>query len=227
MNAQLPLAFRFPPDQRFETYVGDDTVCAAVRAAARDAASNPHFLSGPAGSGKTHLLLASCAAAQAEGRQARYLPLASFAGNVAQALDGLSADLVCFDSLEAVAGQRDDEVALFHAHNRLRAEGCNLVYAARANPQALGLVLPDLQSRLGQCTRVVLELLDDAGRRTVLQQRAARRGLSLDDAVVDYLLRRVGRDLAGLTALFERLDRESLAAQRRITIPFLRQLLGG
>lgn len=225
MNAQIPLAFRFPPDQRLETFVGDTAVQVALNAVAQEAAG-PHFVVGPAGSGKTHLLLAACAAAQAHGRQARYLPLASLAGNVAPALDGLSADLVCFDGLEAIAGQRDDEVALFHAHNRLRAEGCNLVYAARANPQALGLVLPDLQSRLGQCTRIVLELLDDAGRRAVLQQRAARRGLSLDDAVVDYLLRRVGRDLAGLTALFERLDRESLAAQRRITIPFLRQLLG-
>jgi DnaA family protein len=36
----------------------------------------------------------------------------------------------------------------------------------------------------------------------------------------------VGRDLASLTALLDRLDRASLAAQRRITVPFLRQTLG-
>ena len=92
-------------------------------------------------------------------------------------------------------------------------------------PAALPLVLPDLRSRLEQCTRVALEPLDEAGRREVLRQRAARRGLELDDAVLDYLFRRVGRDLGALTALLDRLDRASLAAQRRITVPFLRAQL--
>ena len=86
-------------------------------------------------------------------------------------------------------------------------------------------VLPDLVSRLEQCTRLAVEPLDEAGRRNVLRQRAARRGLELDDAVLDYLFRRVGRDLGTLTALLDRLDRASLAAQRRITIPFLRGVL--
>jgi DnaA family protein len=92
-------------------------------------------------------------------------------------------------------------------------------------PEALGLALPDLRSRLEQCVRLPLEPLDDAGRREVLLRRARRRGLELEEAVLDYLFRRVGRDLVGLTALLDRLDRESLVAQRRITIPFLRQFL--
>ena len=60
----------------------------------------------------------------------------------------------------------------------------------------------------------------------ILRQRAQTRGLELDDAVLDWLFRRVDRDLGTLTALLDRLDRASLAAQRRITVPFLRQTLG-
>jgi DnaA-homolog protein len=60
----------------------------------------------------------------------------------------------------------------------------------------------------------------------VLRERAQRRGLVLEEAALDWLLRRVGRDLAGLAALLDELDRASLAAQRRITVPFLRQALG-
>jgi DnaA family protein len=90
----------------------------------------------------------------------------------------------------------------------------------------LALSLPDLRSRLGQCTRITLLPLDDEGRREVLRERAQRRGLALDDPALDWLLRRVDRDLASLTALLDRLDRASLAAQRRITVPFLRQTLG-
>ena len=129
---------------------------------------------------------------------------------------------MCLDGVEAIAGNASDEVALFHFHNAARAAGARLVYAASAMPAALPLGLPDLRSRLEQCTRIALEPLDEPGRREVLRQRAARRGLELDDAVLDYLLRRVGRDLGTLTALLDRLDQASLAAQRRLTIPFLK-----
>lgn len=226
MNAQLPLTLRFPPDQRFECFLQRPEASAAVRARVAGERSDWLYLSGPMGSGKTHLLLAACAEAQQLGRRATYLPLLPLAGRLSAALEGHdSADLVCFDGLDAIVGNRDDEVALFHTHNRLRSAGTMVLYAARNPPAALGLGLADLQSRLGQCTRLMLEALDDDGRRAVLQQRAARRGLELDDAVLDYLFRRVGRDLASLSALLDRMDRESLAAQRRVTVPFVRQLL--
>ena len=220
---QLPLSLRTPPDQRLDAFHGQPAVRHAVGAAARGESADWLYLSGPAGSGKTHLLLAACAEAARTGRRAAYLPLAAFAGALADVLPAQEgADLVCLDGLEAIAGHRGDEEALFHFHNRARAGGTVLLYAARGNPAALGLVLPDLATRLGQCTRFTLEPLDDDGRRELLRQRAARRGLQLDDAVLDYLMRRSERDLASLTALLDRLDKASLAAQRRITIPFLR-----
>lgn len=223
---QLPLALRTPPDQRFDAFHGQAAARDAVHAAARGASADWLLLSGPAGSGKSHLMLAACAEAAALGRRAAYLALPAFAGRLDDALAAQEgADLVCLDGLEAIAGDRGEEEALFHFHNRARASGAVVVYAARANPAALGLVLPDLVTRLGQCVRVVLEPLDEAGRREVLRQRAGRRGLELDEPVLDYLLRRVDRDLASLTALLDRLDKASLAAQRRITIPFLRTQL--
>jgi DnaA family protein len=223
---QLPLSLRTPPDQHFDAFHGQPAVREAVRAAARGEAADWLFLAGPAGSGKTHLLLAACAEATAAGRRAAYLPLAAFAGRLPEALAAQEdVALLCLDGLDAIAGRREDEEALFHCHNRARASGSTVLYAARGNPAAIGLQLPDLVTRLGQCVRFALEPLDDAGRREVLRQRGARRGLELDDAVLDYLLRRVDRDLGSLTKLLERIDRASLAAQRRVTIPFLRTLL--
>jgi DnaA family protein len=227
VNAQLPLALRWPPDQRLDDHVGDPLAVAQVRRVAVGEDATPLLLVGPAGSGKSHLLIGACALAEDAGRRVRYLPLAALAGNLADATAGVDADLVCIDGLDASAGLRTDEVALFHLHNRIRDAGGTLLYASRATPAQLSLALPDLASRLGQCTQVHLAALDDAGRRDALVQRAARRGLELDDAVLDYLFRRVGRDFGTLGALLDRLDRESLAAQRRITVPFLRALLGG
>lgn len=223
---QLPLGLRAPPDQRLDAFLGNAAARAAMHAAATGASHEWLYLAGPAGSGKSHLLLAACAEAVAAGRRAAYLPMVAFAGRLAAGLaQQENADLLCLDGLEAIAGHAEDEEALFHFHNRARADAGAVVYAARANPGDIGLGLRDLQTRLGQCARITLDALDEAGRRDLLRQRAARRGLELDDAVLDYLLRRVDRDIASLTRLLDQLDRASLAAQRRITIPFLRQHL--
>jgi DnaA family protein len=226
--AQLPLALRYPPDQRFDTFVAAPAGAIAQLQALSAGSGDAIYLVGAAATGKTHLAIAACAVAEAHSRTTAYLPLASASGRLRDALEALhDRDLVAIDGIDAVAGNRDDEIALFDFHNRARDAGKALVYAARAAPTALPLTLPDLRSRLSQCIRIALAPLDDAGRRTVLQLRAARRGLQLDAAAIEWLLKRVDRDLASLTALLDRLDRASLAAQRRITVPFLRQVLGG
>lgn len=226
---QLPLALRYPPDQRLESFIAaPEGVLAQLEAVARGAASDWVYVTGPAGTGKTHLALAVCAAAEGAGRSAAYLPLVAAAGRLRDALEALEGrDVVALDGLEAIAGQREDEVALFDFHNRARAAGVTLIYTARHTPDALGLVLPDLRSRLSQCGRVMLDVLDDAGRAAVLRERAQRRGLVLEEAAIDWMLTRTGRDLGGLLGLLDRLDRESLAAQRRVTVPFLRRVVEG
>lgn len=226
LGPQLPLALRYPPDQRFETWLGAPAALAQLQALAVGERRDVLYLQGGNGSGKTHLLLAACAAAEAGGRQANYLSLARVRGHARDALQGIElAALVALDDLDALAGEREDEIALFDLHNRVRDAGVGLAYAARNVPAALPLVLPDLRSRLAQCTLIALRTLDDDGRAAVLRQRAASRGLLFDEAALDWLLKRCSRDLSDLSALFEQLDRASLAAQRRLTVPFLRQVL--
>lgn len=225
---QLPLALRYPPDQRLETFVSAPEGSVAQLRALAQPTGAAVYLQGVEGVGKTHLALAACAAAEACGCRAGYLPLHAARGRLSEALLALEGNgLAALDGLDAIAGNRADEMALFDFHNRARGAGVALLYTAQAAPSQLPLELPDLRSRLSQCARIMLAPLDDAGRREVLRERAQRRGLAMDTAAYDWLLRRVGRDLAGLTALLDRLDRASLAAKRRITVPFLRELLGG
>ena len=225
--SQLPLALRAPPDQRLARYVDAPAgLVAALRALAAGASVAGLYLHGAYATGKTHLLLASCAEAEAVGAHPAYLSLRGLRGRVRAAVDGLErAGLVAVDDVDAIAGSRADEVALFDLHNRLHDAGRGVLYAAAAAPDALPLILPDLRSRLAQCARWALPMLDDAGRAELLRQRAAARGLDFDEAALEWLLRRCSRDLGNLTAIFERLDRASLAAQRRLTVPFLRQVL--
>lgn len=227
--AQLPLALRYPPDQRFDGFVAAPAgALAQIESLASGAARDWLYLAGAPGSGKTHLALAACAAAESAGRRSAYLPLAAAAGRMREALEALHDNpFIALDGLELVAGRTEDEIALFEFHNRAHDAGTAVLYAARATPDALPLALPDLRSRLSQCIRVALAPLDDHGRREVLRLRARRRGLAMDAAAIDWLLRRVDRDLSSLARLLDQLDRASLAEQRRITVPFLRQVLGG
>jgi DnaA family protein len=80
-------------------------------------------------------------------------------------------------------------------------------------------------SRLGACTQIALKPLAEAERRALLRSRAAARGIEFDDAVLDWLFAREKRDLASLLGVLDRIDAASLAAQRRVTVPFLRKLL--
>jgi len=225
---QLPLALRPPPDQRLEGYVQAPAgMLEQLHALAAGALPGSILLHGSLATGKTHLLLATCAQAQALGRWVIYLSLRGLRGRVRDAVAGFEqADLLALDDLDAVAGARDDEVALFDLHNRRLDAGRRLLYAAAQPPAALALTLPDLRSRLLQCVCWSLPVLDDDGRAQLLRQRAAARGLDFDDVALEWLLRRASRDVRSLTALFDRLDRASLAAQRRLTVPFLRQVLG-
>jgi len=227
IGQQIPLNLRYPPDQRLQTFVGAPAGAIAQLHALAVEGRDWVYLQGAEATGKTHLALAICAAADGAGRRASYLPLHAARGRLRAALDAIEGnDVVALDGLETIAGERDDEVALFDFHNRARANGVALVYTAQSAPDALPLGLPDLRSRLAQCTRMQLPALDDAGRRTVLRDRAQRRGLVMDDAALDWMLHRVGRNIAELTGLLDTLDHASLAAQRRVTVPFLRQVLG-
>lgn len=228
MSTQLPLALRWPRRQRFEHFHAGDNAAAvdAVRAAAVDASAPWVFMAGPLGSGRTHLLIAACQAAIDVGRTAQYLPLAGLRGSRADAIRGMAgSDVLAIDDIDSVAGEADAEHALFDTFNRYRAEGCTLLFAAAGAPVSLDIALPDLRSRLGSLTQALLKPLGDAERRSVLREQAGARGIELDDVVLDWLFAHHARDLGTLLDLLDTLDRASLAAQRRVTVPFLRNLL--
>lgn len=227
MSAQLPLALRWPAHQRFESFrPGADTIALdAVRHAASFASRDWLFLQGPSGSGRTHLAIAACAAASADGRAAQYLSLAALKSSRADVIRGLGgSDLLALDDLDAIAGERDAEHALFDLYNRCRADGAVLLFAAGAPPAQIGIGLPDLVSRLSACTQLALKPLDEEERRALLRERARERGIELDDGALDWLFARGRRDLGSLFDALDRIDRASLAAKRRVTVPFLRAL---
>jgi DnaA family protein len=192
-------------------------------AALREGHQGPLWIWGGSGVGKTHLLQAACAQV---GDRAAYLPLERSRGLRPPALQGFeSLELLCLDELDSVAADDEWERALFRLYNAAADRPTRLVFAARAAPRSLPWCLEDWRSRAAASVVYQLQELDDAGRIEALMLRAGQRGSVLPPESADYLLRRMPRDLPSLLALLDDLDGESLAAQRRLTIPFIRAAL--
>lgn len=228
VSQQLALGVGLRDDATFETfYPGPNGIAVAmVKALAEGVAEHQVYLWGPVGIGRSHLLQAACQQASRVGRRVTYLPLGQLPRLDPALLEGLeSLDLVAVDDVDAIAGQHSWERGMFDLINRLRASRTRLAVAAGSPPAAVGFSLPDLTSRLGWGPVFQLHPLTEPDRRAVLHEAAERRGLSLSADAVGFLMTRCRRDLASLLATLDSLDRASLAAQRRLTIPFIRQVL--
>lgn len=185
------------------------------------------YLWGNKASGKSHLLMAVAEQVQQSQKQALYLPLSELVSaaspEVLQSVEQL--DLLCIDELEAIAGLKEWEEALFHCFNRVQHSGCKLLIASVDNPAMLNIKLADLCSRLATALIYQLETLDDEAKQQVLIIHAQSRGLDLPEEVAKYLLRHHSRDIRILMNVLQRLDKASMVEKRRLTIPFVRQVL--
>ena len=225
---QLPLGVQLGVSMRFETY-HEGANGAAVSALVQLVAESGHaplWILGPVGVGKTHLLQAACALAGQRGLTSAYLPLATARDLVPGLLAGLERlDLVVLDDVDVVAGEKAWEQALFTLYNELLEPGGRLACSAKVPPAGVAFALPDLASRMSACVVHRLQPLPERDQGLALRRRAAHRGLELPDDTLSYLTRRAPRDFAALCRLLDELDSEALAAQRRLTIPFVRQVL--
>jgi DnaA family protein len=218
---QLALGVRLRADAVFASFApGSNT---ELLAALRGADPGPLWLWGAHALGKTHLLQAVCAAA---GGMAAYFPLSRPHALPPEALLGFeSCRVVCLDDVDAVAGDPAWERALFRLFNEGAEVRTRLIFAASAAPRQLPWSLEDWRSRAAACVVYQVRDLDEAGRIEALRLRATQRGLELPRDTCEYLLRRMPRDLPSLLEVLDQLDEASLAAQRRLTIPFIRDAL--
>jgi len=225
---QIPLPVKLRDSATFSAFQpGPNAVAVSyLLALARRGAGAGAWLWGPAGCGKSHLLQAVCAEATDRGHLAAYLPMAQFGPMGEGTLEGWSGHaVVAVDQVEIVIGNAPLERALFTLYNELGENGGALLAATNQPPASLEFALPDLRSRLAAGAVFQLAPLGDDDTVAALQRRARHRGLDLPEETARYLLRRLPRDMASLCDWLDRLDFASLAAKRRLTVPFVRDVL--
>jgi DnaA family protein len=226
---QYTLAVTLPDDETLQSFYGakeSPAVQFIEQFLAPGKPQLPLYLFGASGSGKSHLLYAACVHAQELGLTSQLLALDDFRQYSPRLFDGLEQlDLVCLDNIQAIAGDSHWQVALFDLYNRMVEQGKRLLIVADEAPQQLGFSLPDLVSRLQACTIFQLRLLSDDDKQKLLQQKARLRGMDLPDEVARFLLNRQQREIRALVAILDKLDKASIVHQRKLTIPFVKDVL--
>lgn len=181
--------------------------------AAGDPATRFVYLWGAPGSGRTHLLTAVSATGRLLTPAA---PLGDFEYDT-------GCRVYAADDVDAMDAPRQE--ALFHLFNRVKASADAALLASAGQPPLALPVREDLRTRLGWGLVFELRLLDDADKTLALQALAAQRGVALAPDVLPWLLAHRPRDIRGLLAEFDALDRYALARKRSITLALVREWL--
>jgi DnaA family protein len=224
--SQLALPLQLQDHAVFESFMpaGNESLIAYLEDSLRTGQGPGCWLHGARATGKTHLLQAVCERA---GDRAQFVPLGMLAEAGPGLLDGLEARrFICLDDVDRVAGDGAWELGLFALFNALSEAGGVMYCAAAASARESGFELADLQSRFSTLPSFHLQALADEARIEALRLRARHRGLDLPEETAAYLLTHGRRDMASLYRVLDRLDAEALKAQRRLTIPFVKEVLG-
>ena len=233
---QLSLPIHLVDDETFDNFYSENSLV-LLDSLRKNFASvqQPFFyIWGGKSSGKSHLLKAVSNHYIKQDRSALYIPLNKSIYFSPLVLDNAEyTDVVCLDDIQSIMGDVEWEQKIFELFNHIRDQQglfnqdkkTLLLITADRPPNQLPVLLPDLRSRLTWGEVYRLEDLNDDEKQAILQRYAKAKGLELSDDVASFLLKRVDRDLQTLIDQLDLLDRASLQAQRRLTIPFVKEIL--
>ena len=134
-------------------------------------------------------------------------------------------DLICIDDVEFVLGNQLWERKLLDLYERIQNSDCHLVMASYEPRYGINIFLHDLASRFSMSVVHQLEMLSESEMISAIQLHANIRGFDLPNDSANYLLRRVERNVGSLIEIIKVLDYESLSKQRKLTIPFIKNIL--
>ena len=223
---QRPLQFEFQANQNFNSFYsgGNDDVVNHLQ----HFHSNNElliFIWGDTSTGKTHLLQATCQINDNHGHSFYY----SFNSNnlpPPSILDGLeSFDLVCFDNIDHLAKNAEWERAFFNFFNRHRDANKKLLLSASCSPTCLDIELADLKTRVAWGLTLNLKPLSNEQQLHALIYKANDLGFEIPLNVGRFLIAHYARDIPSLWLLLNKIEHATLAAKRKLTIPFLKQIM--
>lgn len=210
---------------------------AAQMAVMQPGGYSPLLVHGGPGTGKTHLLEGVYTAFRKANPRAVavYLSAEQFTSQFLTALhkSGMASfrakyrelDLLVIDDLHFLAGKKATIGELQHTIDVLLRAGKQLVFAADRSPAALKVLGAELTSRLSGGMVCRLEPAEYATRLGIVRNQAAQLGMHVPEDVQAYLAATLTSQARELIGALKRLQAESLAHERPITLALAEQSL--
>lgn len=227
MPEQLPLQFELQSNQSFSTYYpghNQETVSHLQNISSSN--EQQIFLWGDPGTGKTHCLQASCQEANKHNKTSFYLSIEPQSIPDPSILEGLETfDLVCIDNIDNICNNSSWEQSFFNFFNLHRDNNKQLILSASCPPKYLDMQLPDLKTRMSWGLTLKLTSLSDEQQLNALAYKANALGFDIPKNVGRFIMTHYARDLISVWAILDKIEQATLIAQRKITIPFLKQIM--
>ncbi|MFT5395604.1 MAG: DnaA family protein [Gammaproteobacteria bacterium] len=226
--SQIPFQFGHNQQHDLVTFLQGEnrTLLQLLKSIASSENTHSLYLWGLPGTGKTHLLQAVSKQANELNLHVAYIPLKQLNDISIEILHDLGdLDVVCIDDLECIIGHPEWQQGLTWLYNELRDNGHSLIMSANISPTNIPLEVDDLKSRLSWDQVSQIKPPSDELKIQILKQKAKLRSFELSDEVIEFIIRRVDRDLGSLMNILDKIDHASLAAKRKITIPFVKELI--
>lgn len=227
MPEQYPLHFEFLANQTFTDFFAGENqpIIENLKQCVLGNGEQNIFLRGKSGQGKSHLLQACCHYAQQQHKQSFYFDLSRHSRHQPAILKGIDEyDVVCLDNIDAIVGDKNWELTLYDLMTWHYEKGHQLIISSSYLPNHMEVITTGLKEYLNWGLILQLKTLVDTNNINALIFKADSMGFEISPQVGRFLVIQHQTELHDLWPLLEKIDRASLAAKRKLTVPFLKQL---
>ena len=131
---------------------------------------------------------------------------------------------IFIDSFNECFENKISEIDLFNLYNSSKVNNCKLILRENSLTQK-NILLPDLKSRINSNIELVIPRLTDKDKKLIIEIELIKRGLSIKEKNLDFIMNHSSRNLETLQTLVNKLDKLTMERKKNISIPLIKELI--
>ena len=131
---------------------------------------------------------------------------------------------IFIDSFNECFENKISEIDLFNLYNSSKDNSSKLILRENSLIQK-NILLPDLKSRINSNIELVIPRLTDKDKKHIIEIELIKRGLSIKEKNLDFIMNHSSRNLETLQTLVNKLDKLTMERKKNISIPLIKELI--
>ena len=131
---------------------------------------------------------------------------------------------IFIDSFNECFENKISEIDLFNLYNFSKVNNSKLILRENSLTQK-NILLPDLKSRINSNIELVIPRLTDKDKKRIIEIELIKRGLSIKEKNLDFIMNHSSRNLETLQTLVNKLDKLTMERKKNISIPLIKELI--